>query len=88
MDNSFGQFILSLYTLIEGKILSYGYSNLKVPNEVREFQNLFRSKLVSYIENHDMPSRKFLDLCIEHIQDILDDRFSFIQQSACKISEE
>ena len=88
MDNSFGQFILSLYTLIEGKILSYGYSNREVPNEVREFQNLFRSKLVSYIENHDMPSRNFLDLCIENIQDILDDRFSFIQQSACKISEE
>lgn len=79
MDNSFGQFILSLYTLIEGKALSYGYSNREVPNEVREFQSLFRSKLVSYIENHDMPSRQFLDLCIEHIQDILDESFDFVQ---------
>lgn len=87
MDNSFGQFVLSLYTLIEGKILSYGYSNREVPASLREFQNLFRSMLVNYIENHDMPSRNFLDLCIEHIQDISNENFDFLQSTAYKVKE-
>lgn len=87
MDSSFGQFILSLYTLIEGKTLSYGYSNREAPASLRDFQNLFRSKLVSYIENHDMPSRQFLELCIEHIQDISDERFGFVQGFSYKAKE-
>lgn len=87
MDYSFGQFILSLYSLIEGKTLSYGYSNHEVPAALREFQSLFRSKLVNYIENHDMPSRQFLELCIEHIQDISDENFDFLQSSAYKVKE-
>lgn len=37
MDSSFGQSVLSLYTIIEGKTLSYGYSNREIPNEVRDF---------------------------------------------------
>ena len=73
MDSSFGQFVLSLYTLIEGKTLSYGYSNREIPNEVRDFQNLFRSNLINYIENHDKSSRRFLELCVDHVQDILDE---------------
>ena len=81
MDSSFGQSVLSLYTLIDGKTLSYGYSNREIPNEVRDFQTIFRSNLVRYIENHDESSRKFLDLCIKHIQDIYNDNFKFIQQS-------
>lgn len=87
MDNSFGQFILSIYTLIEGKTLSYGYSNREVPASLRDFQNLFRSKLISYIENHDIPSRQFLDLCIDHIEDILNDNFGFMQNFAYKMKE-
>lgn len=81
MDSSFGQSVLSLYTLVDGKTLSYGYSNREIPNEVREFQLLFRSKLISYIENHDESSRIFLDLCIKHIQDIYNENFKFVQKS-------
>ena len=80
MDSSFGQFVLSLYTLIEGKILSYGYSNREIPNEVRYFQNLFRSNLINYIENHDESSRRFLELCVDHIQDISDEQFIFLSR--------
>jgi len=78
MNSSFGQSVLSLYTLIEGKTLSYGYSNREIPSEVRDFQNLFRSTLISYIENHDDLSKHFLELCIVHIQDILDEKFNFL----------
>ena len=81
MDNSFGQSVLSLYTLIDGKTLSYGYSNREIPNEVRDFQMLFRSKLISYIENHDDSSKHFLDLCIKHIQDIYNEKYDFVKQS-------
>ena len=81
MDSSFGQSVLSLYTLIDGKTLSYGYSNREIPNEVRDFQMLFRSKLIGYIENHDDSSKNFLDLCINHIKDIYDENFKFIKQS-------
>ena len=82
MNNaSFGNSVLSLFTLIDGKSLSYCYSNREIPSLLREFQMLFRSKLISYIENHDDSSRRFLDLCIDHIQDILNEKFDFVQQS-------
>lgn len=77
---SFGESVLSLFTLVDGKILSYSYSNREVPNRIREFQMLFRSKLISYIENYDDSSRHFLDLCIDHIQDISNEKFNFLQQ--------
>ena len=80
MGSSFGQSVLSLYTLIEGKTLSYGYSNREIPNEIRDFQNLFRSNLISYIENHDESSRYFLELCVDHVQDILDEKFMFLSR--------
>lgn len=80
MDNSFGQFVLSLYTLIEGKTLSYGYSNREMPDEVKYFQNLFRSNLINYIETNDTSSRRFLELCINHIQDISDEKFDFLNK--------
>lgn len=75
MENSFGNLILSLYTIIEGKTLSYGYSNHEMPSSLRGFQMLFRSTLISYIENHDNKSKRFLNLCVEHTQDILNDSF-------------
>lgn len=81
MDSSFGQSVLSLYTLIDGKTLAYGYSNLEIPNEVRDFQMLFRSKLISYIENHDDSSKHFLDLCMNHMQDIYNEKYDFVKQS-------
>ena len=84
MDSSFGQSVLSLYTLVDWMNLSYGYSNREIPNEVRDFQTLSRSKLVRYIENNDDLSKYFLDLCIEHVQDICNDNFEFIQQLGYK----
>lgn len=79
MNNaSFGNSVLSLFTLIDGKSLSYCYSNREIPSLLIEFQMLFRSKLISYIKNHDDSSRRFLDLCIDHIQDILNEMFDFV----------
>ena len=80
-STSFGDSVLSLFTLVDGKTLSYWYSNCETPSLVRDFQTLFRSKLISYIENHDDSSRHFLDLCIDHIQNILNEKFDFVQQS-------
>ena len=79
-NTSFGDSVLSLFTLVDGKSLSYGYSNCETPYLVRDFQTLFRTKLISYIENHDDSSKRFLDLCIDHIQDILNEKFDFVQQ--------
>ena len=79
-NTSFGNSVLSLFTLIDGKSLSYCYSNREIPSLLREFQTLFRSKLISYIEDHDDSSKCFLDLCIDHIQDILNEKFDFVQQ--------
>ena len=79
-NTSFGDSVLSLFTLIDGKTLSYCYSNHETPSLLREFQTLFRSKLISYIEDHDDSSKCFLDLCIDHIQDILNEKFDFVQQ--------
>ena len=80
-NTSFGDSVLSLFTLIDGKTLSYCYSNRETPSLLIEFQTLFRSKLISYVEDHDDSSRHFLDICIDHIQDILNEKFDFIQIS-------
>lgn len=80
MNYTFGELVLSLYTLIDGKSLTYGYSNREMPDEVRNFQMLFRSMLISYIENHDDDSRRFLDLCVNHIQDISNEKFAFLNK--------
>ena len=57
MENSFSNLVLSLYTMIEGKILSYSYSNHEIPTSFQNFQMLFRQNLISYIENHDDKSK-------------------------------
>ena len=87
MEYSFGQSVLMLYMLIEGKTLSYGYSNRSIPANVLEFQNLFRSMLVNYIENHGLFENQFLNLCIEHIKDISNENYEFLQNSSYKINE-
>lgn len=87
MDYSFGQSVLMLYSLIEGKTLSYGYSNRQVPESVYEFQNLFRSMLANYIENHGWFENQFLNLCVEHINDISNENFDFMQNSTYKMKE-
>lgn len=87
MEYSFGQSVLMLYTIVEGKTLSYGYTNKPVPSNVIEFQNMFRSMLVSYIENHGWLERQFLNLCIDHIQDISNENFDFMQNFAYKMKE-
>ena len=85
MEYSFGQSVLMLYMLIEGKTLSYGYSNRSIPASVLEFQNLFRSMLVNYIENHSWLEKQFLELCIDHANDISNENFSFLETSSYKI---
>ena len=78
MDYSFGQSVLMLYSLIEGMTLSYGYSNRQVPESVYEFQNLFRSMLANYIENHGWFENQFLNL---------NENFDFMQNSTYKMKE-
>lgn len=80
----FGESVLSLFTLVDGKTLSYCYSNRETHYLVRDFQILFRTKIISYIENHDDASKNFIDLCINHVQDILNENFDFVQQSEYK----
>jgi hypothetical protein len=85
MNYTFGQSVLMLYTLIEGKSLSYMLSNQEVPNNVFEFQNLFRTMLINYIENHDWLERQFLDLCLNHINDISNEKFDFLESRSYMI---
>lgn len=86
-DVSFGESVLSLFTLVDGKTLSYSYSNRGVPNHVREFQALFRSMLSNYIENHGWVEKQFLILCTNHVDDIMNENFGFLQQAGYKIME-
>lgn len=71
--------------LVDGKTLSHCYSNRETPSLVRDFQILFRTKLISYIENHDDASKNFIYLCINHVQYILNESFDFVQQSKYKM---
>lgn len=85
--SSFGNNILTLYTLIDGKTLTHAYSNTRVSDNVVDFQNLFRSMLSNYLESHGWIERNFLDLCIDHIEDIYNDKYDFIESSSYKIKE-
>lgn len=85
MNYSFGELILTIYTLVDGKSLSYGYSNQAMPDKTRRFQTLFRSKLASYIDNHNEKDREFLSMCVEHINDINNEEFSFLEKLKIKV---
>lgn len=85
MNYTFGQYVLMLYTLIEGKSLSYSLANREVPSNVFEFQNLFRDMLVNYIEKHDWLEKQFLDLCLKHINDISNEKFDFLESRSYMI---
>lgn len=74
-----------LYTLIEGKSISYMLENREVPSNVFEFQNMFRNMLVNYIEKHDWLEKQFLDLCLKHINDISNERFDFLESHSYMI---
>lgn len=85
MNYSFGELVLTIYTLVDGKSLSYGYSNKVMPDKTRRFQTLFRSKLASYIDSYSEKDREFLSLCIEHVNDINNEDFSFLDILKIKV---
>ena len=76
-DQSFGELILTLNTIIEGQSLVYGYSNTIMPDLLTEFQIEFRRQLTDYLNTQSEQSKKFLDLCVENYQSIVKCDFSF-----------
>lgn len=75
--DTFGNMILNLWQIVDGKTLSYGYSNNFIPEKLRQFQIEFRYHLVNYINSQSIVSKQFLDLCIENMQNISQEDLSF-----------
>lgn len=79
--DTFGNMILNLWQIVDGKTLSYGYSNNSIPEKLRQFQIEFRYHLVNYINSQNIVSKQFLDLCIENMQNISREDLSFYTPS-------
>ena len=83
MDNSFGYILLSVNGIIEGKSLSYGFSNRPMPEKFRALQAEFRFRFsrwlteMSYYMDDSSACRNiaiddfnFLQLCVDNIENI------------------
>ncbi len=80
MDSTFGNIVLTLFQIIDGSTLSYGYSNIPMSEDLRQLQIKFRNSLVSYLDNQDSKSKQFLELCVNHIEDITNENLEFLKQ--------
>lgn len=76
--NTFGHQALSVNTMIEGKVLSAGFMNRDTSATLRFLNAVYRGFLVKYLDSRDQDAKLFLDLCIEHIEDISHDRYEFL----------
>jgi hypothetical protein len=79
MDSTFGNTVLTLFQIIDGSTLSYGYSNMPMSEDLRQLQIKFRNSLVSYLDNQDSKSKQFLELCVNHIEDITNENLEFLK---------
>lgn len=79
MDSTFGNIVLTLFQIIDGSTLSYGYSNMPMSEDLRQLQIKFRNSLVSYLDNQDSKSKQFLELCVNHIEDITNENLEFLK---------
>lgn len=79
MDSTFGNIVLTLFQIIDGSTLSYGYSNMPMSDDLRQLQIKFRNSLVSYLDNQDSESKQFLELCVNHIEDITNENLGFLK---------
>lgn len=76
MKQTFGNMILSVNQIVDGKTLSYGYSNRQISEKLRKFQTEFHLRFSRWLtvmsnnqedENNDLA---FLNLCIENMENI------------------
>ena len=79
MDSTFGNTVLTLFQIIDGNTLSYGYSNMPMSEDLRQLQIKFRNSLVNYLDTQDSESKQFLELCVNHIEDITNENLEFLK---------
>lgn len=79
MDSTFGNIVLTLFQIIDGSTLSYGYSNMPMSEDLRQLQIKFRNSLVNYLDKQDSESKQFLELCVNHIEDITNENLEFLK---------
>ena len=83
MDKTFGNMLLSVNQIIDGKTLAYGYSNRSVPDKIKKLQVEFHlrfsrwlTSISGYFEdfdsitNQDGEDYRFLKLCTENLENI------------------
>lgn len=83
MDLTFGNLLLSVNQIIDGKTLAYAYCNREMPDKMRTLQTEFRfrlSKLLTSMSNYlddkdsfsssDMYDYNFLKACITNMENI------------------
>lgn len=79
--DSFGYKCLQVFQLVDGKTLSYAYSNKATPESFKKFQIEYYANLSQYINKHDNKSKLFLEKCIDNLQFIANEDLSFLYQS-------
>ena len=77
METSFGCLTLSIFSLIDGKVLSNALTN-REDKMLGFIHAMYRVCLANYLDNQDEQSKRFLDLCNQNVSNIIDDNWSFI----------
>lgn len=83
MESTFGNLLLSVNQILDGKTLAYAYCNREIPDKMRSLQTEFRfrfSKLLTSmstyldgedsISSSDMYDYNFLKVCITNMENI------------------
>ena len=78
-ESDFGTMILTILSILDGKVLGAGLTNREMSDKIRIFNARFRNELIKYINSGDLESKKFLENCVYHIEDILNDSFDKIK---------
>lgn len=78
MEWSFGDIVLSIHSYLNGRILSYAFANTQASDKWNKFKLQFDETLAKHIECPDETTLKFLHLCVDNYENIIQDKLSFL----------
>ena len=79
MEWSFGDIVLSIYSYLNGRLLSYAFSNTQTTDKWNKFKLQFDETLAKHIEHPNETTLKFLHLCVDNYENIIQDKLSFLE---------
>ena len=80
MEWTFGDLVLSIHSYLNGRILSYAFANVQATEQWNQFKKKFDKVLAKHIDCPDETTTKFLHLCVDNYENIIQDKLSFLNE--------